>query len=102
LRKAEGVPLPAEWRSEDGTRGSGRAFAYCLRLWCGVTGRMANALSLMFGASAVKFAISLSPCIAATVSKQSMSTLLTDGWLIVWSVTVALSTILIIASMGYA
>jgi type II secretory pathway component PulJ len=36
------------------------------------------------------------------VSKVSMSKLLVDGWLLAWSVAVALSTILIIASVGYA
>jgi hypothetical protein len=56
----------------------------------------------MIGASAVTFVVVLSPYIAANVSKQSMSTLLTGAWLLAWSVAVALSTILIIASIGYA
>jgi hypothetical protein len=43
----------------------------------------------------------LSPYIAANVSKIAMSKLLTDGWLPAWSVAVALSTILIVASVGY-
>jgi hypothetical protein len=44
----------------------------------------------------------LAPYIAANVSKVSMSKLLVGGWLLAWSVAVALSTILIIASVGYA
>ena len=78
------------------------AFAYCLRLWRGMTGRSANVMALMIGASAVTFVIVLSPYIAANVSKISMSKLLIGGWRLVWSVAVALSTILIIASVGYA
>jgi hypothetical protein len=78
------------------------AFAYCLRAWRGMTGRSANVMALMIGASAVTFVVVLSPYIAANVSKHSMSALLTGGWLLAWSVAVALSTILIIASVGYA
>ena len=78
------------------------AFAYCLRSWRGMTGRSANIMALMISASAVTFVVVLSPYIAANVSKVSMSALLTGGWLLAWSVAVALSTILIIASVGYA
>ena len=59
-------------------------------------------MALLIGASAVTFVVVLSPYIAANVSKVSMSRLLVDGWLLAWSVAVALSTILIIASVGYA
>jgi hypothetical protein len=59
-------------------------------------------MALMIGASAMTFVIVLSPYIAANVAKVTMSALL-NGWaLLVWSVAVALSTILIIASVGYA
>ena len=112
LLEAEGVPLPAEWRGWwvifSAVCAAGMAlveagaFAYCLRSWRGMTGRSANVMALMIGASAVTFVIVLSPYIAANVSRHSMSTLLTGGWLLVWSVAVALSTILIIASVGYA
>ena len=78
------------------------AFAYCLRSWRGMTGRSANVMALMIAASAVTFVVVLSPYIAANVSKIAMSKLLIDGWLLAWSVAVALSTILIIASVGYA
>jgi hypothetical protein len=78
------------------------AFAYCLRSWRGMTGRSANVMALMIGGSAVTFVIVLSPYIAANVSKVGMSKLLIGGWLLTWSVAVALSTILIIASVGYA
>jgi len=74
------------------------AFAYCLRSWRGMTGRSANVMALMIGA----FVVVLSPYSAANVSKVSMSHLLVDGWLLTWPVAVALSTILIIASGGYA
>jgi hypothetical protein len=67
-----------------------------------MTGRSANIMALMIGASAVTFVIVLSPYIAANVSKHSMSELLTGWALLAWSVAVALSTILIIASIGYA
>jgi hypothetical protein len=112
LLEAEGVPLPAEWRAWwvifSAVCAAGMAlveagaFAYCLRAWRGMSGRSANIMALMIGASAVTFVIVLSPYIAANVSKQSMSTLLTGWALLAWSVAVALSTILIIASVGYA
>ena len=59
-------------------------------------------MALMIGGSAMTFVIVLSPYIAANVSKLGMSKLLVGGWLLAWSVAVALSTILIIASVGYA
>jgi hypothetical protein len=112
LLEAEGVPLPVEWRGWwvifSAVCAAGMAlveagaFAYCLRSWRGMTGRSANVMALMIGASAVTFVIVLSPYIAANVSKTGMSNLLVGGWLLVWSVAVALSTILIIASVGYA
>ncbi|CAG0936307.1 hypothetical protein TFLX_05175 [Thermoflexales bacterium] len=112
LLEAEGVPLPVEWRAWwvifSAVCAAGMAlveagaFAYCLRSWRGMTGRSANVMALMIGASAVTFVIVLSPYIAANVSKIGMSKLLIGGWLLAWSVAVALSTILIIASVGYA
>jgi hypothetical protein len=112
LLEAEGVPLPVEWRAWwvmfSAICAAGMAlveagaFAYCLRSWRGMTGRSANVMALMIGGSAVTFVIVLSPYIAANVSKVGMSKLLVGGWLLVWSVAVALSTILIIASVGYA
>ena len=112
LLEAEGVPLPAEWRGWwvvfSAVCAAGMAlveagaFAYCLRAWRGMSGRTANVMALLIGASAVTFVVVLSPYIAANVSKVSMSKLLVDGWPLVWSVAVALSTILIIASVGYA
>ncbi len=112
LLEAEGVPLPSEWRAWwvifSAVCAAGMAlveagaFAYCLRSWRGMSGRSANIMALMISASAVTFVIVLSPYIASNVSKASMSKLLIGGWLIAWSVAVALSTILIIASVGYA
>lgn len=112
LLEAEGVPLPAEWRAWwvifSAICAAGMAlveagaFAFCLRSWRGMSGRAANVMALMIGASAVTFVIVLSPYIASNVSKQSMSALLTGAALLAWSVAVALSTILIIASVGYA
>ena len=112
LLEAEGVPLPGEWRGWwvvfSAVCAAGMAlveagaFAYCLRAWRGMSGRTANVMALLIGASAVTFVVVLSPYIAANVSKIAMSKLLTDGWLLAWSVAVALSTILIIASVGYA
>lgn len=112
LLEAEGVPLPIEWRDWwvvfSAVCAAGMAlveagaFAYCLRSWRGMSGRSGNVMALLIGASAVTFVVVLSPYIAANVSKVSMSKLLVDDWLLVWSVAVALSTILIIASVGYA
>ena len=112
LLEAEGVPLPAEWRGWwvifSAVCAAGMAlveagaFAYCLRSWRGMSGRAAHVMALLIGASAVTFVVVLSPYIAANVSKQPMSALMTGGWLLAWSVAVALSTILIIASVGYA
>jgi hypothetical protein len=78
------------------------AFAYCLRSWRGMTGQSATVMALMIGGSAATFVIVFSPYIATNVSQQSISAPLTGGWLLVWSVAVALSTIPIIASVGYA
>lgn len=112
LLEAEGVPLPVEWRGWwvifSAVCAAGMAlveagaFAFCLRSWRGMTGRTADVMAFMIGASAVTFVVVLSPYIAANVSKQSMSVLLTGAVLLAWSVAVALSTILIIASVGYA
>ena len=112
LLEAEGVPLPTEWRGWwvifSAVCAAGMAlveagaFAYCLRAWRSMSGRAANVMALMIGASAVTFVIVLSPYIAANVAKVTMSVLLTGWALLVWSVAVALSTILIIASVGYA
>lgn len=112
LLEAEGVPLPAQWRgwwvvfsalcAAGMALVEAGAFAYCLRSWRGMSGRSANVMALMIGASAVTFVVVLSPYIASNVSKTGMSQLLTGAALLVWSVAVALSTILIIASVGYA
>jgi hypothetical protein len=112
LLEAEGVPLPTEWRGWwvifSAVCAAGMAlveagaFAFCLRSWRGMTGRSANVMALMIGASAMTFVIVLSPYIAANVAKVTMSAFPTGGALLVWSVAVALSTILIIASVGYA
>ncbi|CAG0957734.1 hypothetical protein PLCT2_00575 [Planctomycetaceae bacterium] len=112
LLEAEGVPLPLEWRAWwvifSAVCAAGMAlveagaFAYCLRSWRAMTGRSANVMALIIGGSAVTFVIVLSPYIASNVSKMGMSKLLVGGWLLAWSVAVALSTILIIASVGYA
>ncbi len=98
LLEAEGVPLPAEWRGWwvvfSAVCAAGMAlveagaFAYCLRAWRGMTGRSANVMALMIGASAVTFVVVLSPYIAANVSKVSMSKLLVDDCLLAWSVAV--------------
>ncbi len=112
LLEAEGVPLPAQWRgwwvvfsalcAAGMALVEAGAFAYCLRSWRGMAGRAANVMALMIGASAVTFVVVLSPYIASNVSKIGMSQLLTGAALLAWSVAVALSTILIIASVGYA
>ena len=112
LLEAEGVPLPAEWRGWwvifSAVCAAGMAlveagaFAFCLRSWRGMTGRSGNVMALLISASAVTFVVVLSPYIAANVSKQTMSALMTGVWLLSWSMAVALSTILIIASVGYA
>lgn len=112
LLEAEGVPLPAQWRgwwvifsalcAAGMALVEAGAFAYCLRSWRSMSGRAANVMSLMIGASAVTFVVVLSPYIASNVSKIGMSQLLTGAALLAWSVAVALSTILIIASVGYA
>lgn len=112
LLEAEGVPLPANWLSWwvvfSALCAAGMAiveafaFAYCLRSWRGMTGRSSTVMAIMIGASAVAFVIVLTPYIEANVSKVGMASLLTGWGLLVWSVAVALSTILIIASVGYA
>lgn len=112
LLEAEGVPLPAEWRAWwvifSAVCAAGMAlveagaFAFCLRSWRSMSGRSANIMAALISLSAVTFVVVLAPYIAANVSKQTMSVLLTGWALLIWSVAVALSTILIIASVGYA
>lgn len=112
LLEAEGVPLPAEWRvwwvvfsalcAAGMALVEAGAFAYCLRSWRAMSGRAANVMAVLVGASAGVFVLVLSPYIASNVSHTPMSQVLTGAALYLWAVAVALSTILIVASVGYA
>ena len=113
LLASEGFALPTEWMtwwivfSAICALGmsivEAWAFSYCFRAWRGMTGRSANVMMVMIGMSAVSFVAVMSPYIASSVSRTTMASILSNGWALAgWSVCVAASTILIVASVGYA
>ena len=77
----------------------GFAFWYTLRAWRKSSDGVLLALIV---ASMGAFAVVLTPYIMANVSGATLASILRDGWLIAWSSCVSLSTILIVASVGYA
>lgn len=113
LLAAEGLHLPPSWAdwwiiaSALSALGmavvEGLAFAYVFQAWRTTTNEgQARVLGVMAVVSAGLFVAMLTPSIAASVRGVRVSEMLTDIWLYLWAASVALSTIAIVASVGYA
>ena len=77
----------------------GVAFWYTLRAWRQHGGKLLGALIAL---SMAAFAVVLTPYIMANVTGAKLAQVLEGNWLVAWSSCVSLSTILIVASVGYA
>lgn len=111
LLEADGVPLmltpdTAPWWGLFSALASagmalveGVAFWYTLRAWRKYGGGW---LFTLIVASMATFAMVLTPYIMANVSGSKLASILQGGWIVAWSSCVSLSTILIVASVGYA
>lgn len=113
LLASEGFTVPAAWLpwwivvsavfSAGMAITEGLAFAYVFNAWRVQKDKSADNLLWFAGLSGVTFVIVLAPFIAAQVRSESLKQLLAnDAMLWVWSVGVAASTIVIVASVGYA
>lgn len=113
LLAAEGFALPAEWLwwwvpvsavlSACMAVVEGLAFAYVFEAWRNQTDSHSKDLLWFALISAVIFVVVLAPYIAASVTHVTLASVL--AWtpaLYAWSVCVGLSTIAIVASVGYA
>lgn len=111
LLEADGVPLmltpdTAPWWGLFSALASagmalveGVAFWYTLRAWRKYGGGW---LFTLIVASMATFAMVLTPYIMANVSGIKLANILQGFWIVAWSSCVSLSTILIVASVGYA
>ena len=113
LLAAEGLTLPEDWRwwwvivsaalSACMALVEGLAFAYVFNAWRMQRDKAANRLLWLAILSAVVFIIVLAPFIAAQVRQTTLEAVLGTGWALwLWSAAVAASTIVIVASVGYA
>jgi hypothetical protein len=114
LLAAEGLHLPSDWAdwwivaSAISALGmavvEGVAFAYVFQAWRSTKNtQQAAVIAVMALVSAMLFVAMLTPSIAASVRGVTVGKMLVDdGALYLWAAAVALSTIAIIASVGYA
>lgn len=113
LLAAEGFLLPEGWRvwwlplSALLNLGmaiiEGLAFSYMLTAWRNQKDKNSDRLFYMALFSALVFIAVMSPSIAAGVRGIPLSALLSQDWaLYAWSISVSLSTIVIVAGVGYA
>jgi len=113
LLAAEGLHIPAEWAGSWlifsavcslGMAGvEGWAFAYIFQAYRNQNDKKAKTLLYWAGASAVVFAFVIAPYVAASVSGVTMGAILAGRFLLwAWSLAVAASTIIIVASVGLA
>lgn len=113
LLAAEGFALPVEWLvwwvplsailSACMAVVEGLAFAYVFEAWRNQTDRDAKDLLWFALLSACVFVVVLAPYIAASVTHRTLASILTwEPALYAWAVCVGLSTIAIVASVGYA
>jgi len=113
LMAAEGFTLPSSWLawwiplsailSAGMALVEGLAFAFVFNAWRKTSGRPGTRLLALALLSALTFIIVLSPFIAAQVRQESLVSVLSTGWALwLWSASVAASTIVIVASVGYA
>jgi hypothetical protein len=112
LMAAEGFAVPAGWLpwwvpvsallSAAMALVEGLAFSYVFEAWRNQTAKD-NKLFWFAASSALVFVGVLSPYIAASVRHAELSAILSNNWALgCWSVAVGLSTIMIVASVGYA
>lgn len=113
LLAAEGFNLPPEWHGWWVIASAflnlgmaiveGFAFAYILTAWRNQKDKGSDRLFWMALFSASVFVGVMFPSISAGVRGVSLSELLTNDWTLhAWSVAVAMSTITIVAGVGYA
>lgn len=113
LLAAEGFALPKEWLwwwlplsaifSAGMAITEGLAFAYVFNAWRVQKDKSADRLLWLAVLSGAVFVIVLSPFIAAQVRAVTLANMLEERWALwAWSVGVAASTIVIVASVGYA
>lgn len=113
LLAAEGLALPAAWlgwwlplsaiMAACMAIVEGVAFAYVFAAWRKTSGRQSNVLVILAAVCAALFALVLAPYIAASVRGVQLSAILAhDLALYAWAGAVALSTLAIVAAVGYA
>lgn len=113
LLAAEGFNLPPEWLwwwlplsaifSAGMAITEGLAFAYVFNAWRVQKDKSADRLLWLAVLSGAVFVVVLAPFIAAQVRSVTLARMLADDWALwAWSVGVAASTIVIVASVGYA
>lgn len=113
LLAAEGLHVPPEWLawwlpasallSAMMAIVEGWAFAYIFEAWRNQRDKASNKLAWMALASGLLFVVVLTPYIAASVSGVALAAILANRFfLLLWSASVAASTIAIVATVGYA
>lgn len=81
----------------------GMAFSYIFNAWKAQKDKRADILLLIALFSALVFVGVMSPSISASVRRVPLGLLLTEDWTLhLWSIAVSLSTITIVAGVGYA
>jgi hypothetical protein len=109
LGASEGLSVPAEWipgwRVASFLLATMMAitealgFNYAFKAWSKTRSKILMGLVL---ASALTFVIVLTPSIAAATTGKAVYQVMSDWFLVVWSAMVALSTILLVGTVGYA
>jgi hypothetical protein len=113
LLAAEGIMIPEQWRgwwivasaifNAAMAVTEGLAFAYVFNAWRNQKDKNADRLLWLAIASGATFVVVLAPFIAAQVRSVTLAAMLSADWALwAWSASVAASTIIIVASVGYA
>lgn len=79
----------------------GLGFNLGMAYWRKMSGRPANIMLVLLVISGVVFVLVLTPSIVAQARHTTVGAILNDGALYVWSAAVALSTIMLVAMVGY-
>jgi len=113
LLASEGFAVPEDWRpwwivasaifNAAMAITEGVAFAYVFNAWRNQKDKNADRLLWLAIVSGATFIIVLAPFIAAQVRGVTLTAMLSADWALwAWSASVAASTIIIVASVGYA